>query len=156
MPAPSLRSSMRLRLTKNRSGWIVSPPSLQLTADVVDATETSLSHDSLPSPSGAAPSRHPCGASFNELLVRDHLPLGYDRYRQNTTYRHYGLSVLPKQHWLFSARAARARFCAARPADVASVCGKTCVVSLKVHLNEFVSREDDPDLRLLVAARSLC
>ena len=47
------------------------------------------------------------------------------------------------------ARKVRAQFCQSRPATVVSVCGNTCTVSLKMHLNQFVATPADPDwLRL--------
>ena len=122
---------------------------------------------------------HPCGASFNELLQHAHFPSGYDKYdhkcvraeyhegvvnaslptwawQMQCTYRQFlNVSSLRKSHWLDDAREVRARFCASRPAQVATVCGDTCVVSLKMHLNNYVERVSDPDWVRLVTARDV-
>ena len=97
---------------------------------------------------------HPCGASFNELLKRDGFPFGYSRYvNDSRSYRDFlNVSKLQKAHWLHDARDARSRFCAARPAAVAHVCGDVCTISLKMHLNSMVRTFADQDwIRLVLA-----
>ncbi len=110
---------------------------------------------------------HPCGASFNELVVHGQFPSGYDKYDRKCAravyhkgvgcaYRQFlNVSSLRKPRWLDDAREVRARFCESRPAQVATVCGDTCVVSLKMHLDNYVQRVSDPDWVRLVTAKDV-
>ena len=98
---------------------------------------------------------HPCGASFNELLVKPHFPVGYSKYVNGSLSDFLNVSRLRKHNWLGDARAVRARFCDSRPAAVAKVCGHTCPVSLKMHLNKYVVEAMDPDWLQLVTAEDV-
>ena len=97
---------------------------------------------------------HPCGASFNEMLVREHFPTGYDKYKsykggiRKAINEIVGEQIVqgPFQHkqWLQDAVRVRDRFCDARPRPVKDHCGDTCVVALKMHLNNFIAWPRDP------------
>ena len=102
---------------------------------------------------------HPCGASFNELLQHSHFPAGYKYVNAGWKMRGYkdflNVSSLRKSSWLDDARHVRARFCRSRPATVVNVCGDTCTVSLKMHLDTFVTTVADPDWLRLVTAKDV-
>jgi hypothetical protein len=98
---------------------------------------------------------HPCAASFNELVLNDHFPVGYQKYNidDNTKYgkgmqRYLKIKRLHPNHQLSSALKARTRFCNARPDAVKRVCGDVCVIAFKVHLDKMnVSEEFYADRR---------
>ena len=76
---------------------------------------------------------HPCGVSFNELLVHAHLPRGYDRYVPHSgghpTLKDFlGVERLRHDQWLSDALAVRASFCSSRPREVLDACGDVCVL----------------------------
>ena len=89
---------------------------------------------------------------------------GYPKYKQDDTYKTYlGIEYLPEKKTLAAMRKLRTRFCANRPQQVKGslsllwskppnkcsiissvvswlgpdVCGETCVIALKVHLNSY-------------------
>jgi len=99
-------------------------------------------------------STHPCSASFNEVLKYSNFPVGYDRYRQDQSYKDY-FSPCPLSHhrWLQDAVTARSRFCAGRPQEVRDVCGSVCVVVLKMHLDAFIDNEHDPAWTELIMSK---
>lgn len=89
---------------------------------------------------------HPCGASFNELLVTEHFPVGYSKYNTNLAggiaaalNQQIGMKVvgssLDHHRWLGDALRVRDLFCASRPQPVKDHCGDTCVVALKMHVD---------------------
>lgn len=82
---------------------------------------------------------HPCAASFNELVAEDHFPSPWDEYRKykhgRSMARYLKMKKLDPNHQLASALKARNRFCNARPDSVKCVCGDTCVIAFKVHLD---------------------
>ena len=116
---------------------------------------------------------HPCGASFNELLVRGPFPVGYSKYkhleggipealnqqigewaRYPIEWSRYPIVGPHLQHhrWLDDALRVRDLFCSSRPRPVKDHCGNTCVVALKMHLNKDVSdARDEPWLKLITS-----
>ena len=106
---------------------------------------------------------HPCGASFNELLHYDKFPSGFPKYAKGShpsdfldlptvLKRGRPKKGLGHDDWLGDATAARAKFCESRPAVVRDACGDTCVVALKLHVDNFVEGDRDPKFAELVTA----
>ena len=112
---------------------------------------------------------HPCGASFNELLVSGHFPAGYPKYKhleggipEALNQQVGGVSWwarsaivgphLQHRRWLDDALRVRDLFCSSRPQPVKDHCGNECVVALKMHLNKDISdARDEPWIKLITS-----
>ena len=163
----------RLNVSRSSSRRRVEPPKLVVIASTQRGGSTELAE---------VVGMHPCGASFNELLVHGHFPGGYAKYKRLYADVESGKRVaggLPEalnqqvgeeivgshlQHrrWLDDALRVRALFCGSRPQPVKDRCGEQCVVALKMHLNNYIGDARDapwvelltsPDVAVVVSQR---
>lgn len=85
--------------------------------------------------------QHPCGYSFNEVFGHDRTPTYYEQYSQERMnlwrYLEGGstdeLWQTKHNHMMEFLLEARTNFCAARDDAVLEICGKVCVVAVKIH-----------------------
>lgn len=147
----------RVNISKSSSRRHAKPPKLVVVASTQRGASTEVAE---------IVAMHPCGASFNEMLVHGHFPDGYDKY---TDVRYKGRQGIPAalnklvgeeivgdhlahKYWLDDAMRVRDLFCSSRPQPVKNRCGEECVVALKMHLNNYIgSAHDKPWIELLTS-----
>ena len=152
-PLPHRLPSPRLNVSKSSTRRHIKQPKLVVVVSTQRGASTEVAE---------TVGMHPCGASFNELLVHGQFPSGYDKYKQVEGGIPAALNQLAGEEivgthlrhrrWLDDAVRVRDRFCSSRPQPVKDHCGEDCVVALKMHLNNYIdSARDEAWIHLLTS-----